>query len=877
MNWQSIRATSPRNQLQTRLIILVVVFMFLCCVVLTFAPAIRIQSLHADLKWQHWVGFVVWLGGFSLLFHQFNRYLPDRDPFLLPILSLLTGWGLLVIFRLTPYFGFRQTAWLAVCIAGMLLALRIPNLLQFLRRYKYIWLTLGLLLTLLTFLFGTYPGGGGPQLWLGIGGIYVQPSEVLKTLLVIYLAAYLADSLPARFKLLQLLMPTLVIIGLAVLIVVAQRDLGTASLFIFLYTIIVYLASGKRRVLLISFLLILAAFIAGYLVFDVIRLRVEAWLNPWLDPRAGSYQIIQSIIAVANGGLLGRGIGLGSPGVIPVAHSDFIFPAILEEFGLVGGIGLVSLYILFCIRGLTIALHAPNQFQRLLAGGLTAYISTQAILIMGGTIRLLPLTGVTLPFVSYGGTSLVMSFFAFLLLLLISNQAEVSPAPIENSRPYLLIGSVFLAGFVAVCAVTAWWSVVRADTLLERSDNPRRAISDQFVYRGTIYDKNTIPLAEDTGPAGSYERTLHYPNLSAVIGYSNPNYGQTGIEYAEDGYLRGLDGNIYKNILLAGTLYGQYPPGFDIRLSIDLPLQTLADETLAGKTGAVILMNAESGEILAMSTSPTFDAGQLEAKWETWMQDKTAPLLNRATQALYPPGTTVSGLFLARILNTTTIPAAIPQKDWNSDPGSAQFCAIPPEEVTTWGKLISSGCIGPVTSLSQTLIKDQAFTLLKQSGLFTEPAFPLETSQPVVPSQLTSYTDLYIGKINLLVSPLQVVTMASLLSNGGKVTSPRIAMTYKSLSGYWEFIEQKTSGVQIKNLNISDAATRLTQGNFPGWELSSYAEHDKAKVAWFVAGTPPDWYSTPLTLVVALEDADPATAREIGRRVFLAAISSEKK
>lgn len=875
MNWQNIRAASPRNQLQTRLIILVVVFMVLCCVVLTFAPAIRLHSLDTDLKWQHWVGFAVWLGSFGLLFQQMNRFLPDRDPFILPILSLLTGWGLLVIYRLTPYFGFRQTAWLAVCIAGILAALHIPNLLQFLRRYKYIWLTLGLVLTLLTFLFGTYPGGGGPQLWLGIGGIYIQPSEVLKTLLIIYLAAYLADSLPARFNLLQLLMPTLVIIGLAVLIVIAQRDLGTASLFIILYTIIVYLASGKRRVLLISFLLILGALITGYLFVDVVRVRVDAWLNPWLDPRAGSYQIIQSIIAIANGGVLGRGIGLGSPGVVPVAHSDFIFPAILEEFGLVGCIGLISLYALFCIRGLTIALHAPNQFQRLLAAGLTAYISAQAILIMGGTIRLLPLTGVTLPFVSYGGTSLVMSFFSCFLLLVISNQAEISPAPIEKSSPYVLIGSVFLAGFVAVSAVTAWWSVIRADTLLERSDNPRRAISDQYVYRGTIYDKNNVPLAEDTGPAGAYERTLHYPNLSAVIGYSNPNYGQTGVEYSRDGYLRGIDGNSYGNILSAGLLTGQYPRGFDLRLSIDLPLQDTADKALAGYTGAVILMNASSGEILAMATSPTFDAGQLEEKWETWMQDENAPLLNRATQALYPPGTTISGLVLARILNSSSIPTNIPEKQWSSDPGSEHFCAIPPDSVATWGKLISSGCIGPVTSLSQTLIKDQAFTLLKQSGLFTEPSFPLETSQPQVPSQITSYTDLYTGKTNLLVSPLQVVSMASLLSNSGKVISPRIAMTYRSLANTWEFIDPSASVLQIKNLNISDAATRLTQGNFPGWELSSYAVHGKAQVAWFVAGTPPDWYSTPLTLVVALENSDPTTAREIGQRIFLAAISSE--
>ena len=358
----------------------------------------------------------------------------------------------------------------------------------------------------------------------------------MKILLIIYLSAYLADSLPAKFKLMQLLIPTLIIAGAALLILIAQRDLGTASLFIVLYTIIVYLASGKRRILFFSFIIIIAGLIAGYLVFDVINLRIEAWVNPWLDPRGRSYQIIQSIIAVANGGLFGRGIGLGSPGVVPVSHSDFIFPAIVEEFGIAGGIALVCLLAFFCIRGISISLHAPNQFQRFLAAGLTAYLSTQAILIMGGTIRLLPLTGVTLPFISYGGTSLVTSFFSGLLLLIISNQAEDNPAAITRSKPYLLVGSIFLTGFTAIALLITWWGFIKSDTLLERLDNPRRAISDRYVYRGTIFDRNNVALAEISGKVGAYTRILNYSPLSSVIGYSNANYGQTGIEY-HDGWV----------------------------------------------------------------------------------------------------------------------------------------------------------------------------------------------------------------------------------------------------------------------------------------------------------------------------------------------------
>ncbi len=868
---------SPKYQGQVRLVILVVAFVFLGCLALTFAPAIRAHSFAVSLKWQQWIGFSVWIAGFAVLYQQMNHYLPDRDLFLLPIVSFLTGWGLLMIYRLDPAFGFRQTAWLAVVVAGVLITLRVKNLLQLLRRYKYIWLLTGLLLTLLTFFFGVYPGGGGPGLWLGFGNIYLQPSEILKVLLIVYLAAYLSDSLPARFRLMQLLTPTLIIIAAAVLILVAQRDLGTASIFIIIYTIIIYLASGKRRILLFSFLFIIASLIAGYLVFDVIQLRVEAWLNPWVDARGRSYQIVQSLISIANGGLLGRGIGLGSPGVVPVANSDFIYPAIVEEFGLAGGIGIVCLYALFCVRGITISFHAPNQFQRFLAAGLTAYLCSQAILIMGGTIRLLPLTGVTLPFVSYGGTSLVTSFFALLLLLLISNQSEDHPAPIERAKPYVLIGSVLIAGFVAISLLTAWWSVFRSETLLSRGDNPRRAISDLYVYRGTIFDRNNTPLTSASGEPGALTRTLEYPLLSSVIGYSNPNYGQTGIEYFLDDYLRGVEGNMEGNVFASRFLYSQYPPGFDIRLSLDLPLQRIADESLVNFTGSILLLNSDSGEILAMATSPTFDSNQLESEWEAWMGDDSAPLLNRATQALYPPGTTLSGVIFSRYLAENNLSTLIPDEVWSTDPENPHFCALLPESTVTWGKLVSSGCVEPILTLSQAIPLDEVTDLLQQTGITAEPAIPLETSQPVIPQVIASYSDLFTGELNLLVSPLQVAVMAASLSNGGEVPSPEIALSFRNFEESWQLIEQESISKSILNFNAADATTRLTQGNFSGWEISSLAKHKDAKISWYVTGTPSSWQGTPLTLVVALENSTPALAREIGQNLFLAAISSITK
>ena len=428
-------------QIQSRLLRLAGIFLFLYALILTLAPAARARTWAVEFRWSHWLGLAVWTIIFTLAHHLSNRRLPDADPYILPIAALLTGWGILTIYRLVPPFGLRQTTWLLVCGLVFLIGLRLSPELRFLRRYKYVWLTGGLLITALTLIFGTDPGGGIVHAWLGCCGIYFQPSEPLKLLLVIYLAAYMADSLPLSLRPVPLLAPTAIVMGVALLLLVIQRDLGTASIFIFLFTITLFVASGKKRILLISLVGLAVAGVAGYFLYDVIRLRVDAWLNPWLDPSGRSFQIVQSLMAVANGGTSGRGPGLGSPGLVPVAISDFVFTSIAEETGMVGTLGLLILIGLIINRGIRITMRAPDYFRRFLAAGLTAYFSAQSILIIGGNIRLLPLTGVTLPIISYGGSSLLTSFFALLLLYLISSQPE-DPAPLPKPAPYLILGGL---------------------------------------------------------------------------------------------------------------------------------------------------------------------------------------------------------------------------------------------------------------------------------------------------------------------------------------------------------------------------------------------------------------------------------------------------
>jgi cell division protein FtsW (lipid II flippase) len=264
-------------------------FLILQTLIITLSPAVRARTWNVDFRWSQWIVLVVW-GLIVYRSHQsINRYLPDADPYLFPVAALLSGWGLLTVWRLDSNFGARQALWLGISAIVFIAGLQLPGTLNFLRRYKYILLSGGLILTAFTLFLGTNPVGYGPRLWLGCCGVYFQPSEPLKLLLVAYLAAYLAERIPTQVGTLSLIYPTLLVSGIAVLLLIFQRDLGTASIFIAIYTIMMYLATGRRRVLLYSILFLVLVSIAGYFIIDIIQARIDSWLNPWTDPSGDSY------------------------------------------------------------------------------------------------------------------------------------------------------------------------------------------------------------------------------------------------------------------------------------------------------------------------------------------------------------------------------------------------------------------------------------------------------------------------------------------------------------------------------------------------------------------------------------------------------------
>lgn len=817
---------------QSRLLNLAALALALYSLALSLAPLVRARSLQADIAWQHWLGFFAWLGLFNLVHRTSTRRLPKRDPLLLPVAGLLMGWGLLTIYRLFPAFGLRQTGWMVFSMMVFVAGLRLSSNLRYLRHYKYLWLSGGLLLAALTLILGTNPLGYGPRMWLGCCGIYLQPSEPLKLLLVIYLAAYLADRFSlsafgaptkpgaARIQkpaLLPLLLPTLVMTGMALLVLLIQRDLGTASIFLFLYSVMVYIASGRRRVLLVAGVSLAIGSLAAYWLFDVVKLRINAWINPWLDPAGQSYQIVQSLIAVANGGLTGRGPGLGDPGLVPIPHSDFIFTAIFEESGLAGAIVLIGLIALLAGRAVRSALNSADPFQRYLAAGLAAYLGGQSILIIGGNLRMLPLTGVTLPFVSYGGSSLLVSVLSLLLLCLINNSQATQPALRPDPRPLLHLGTLLLAGLACATLVSVWWAVVRGPDLLTRTDNPRRAISDQTVRRGAILDRNDQPINLSEGEPGQYTRVARYTALGPVAGYTDPIYGQAGMEASLDEILRGIQGNPLPLIWWNLLVYGQPPPGIDLRTSLDLSLQTSADQLLQGNKGALVLLNASNGEILAMASHPTFNANRIQELGESLLQNPDSPLLNRAAQGLYPAGSALEPLLLAEQIQ----PA-------NLNP-------------------------------------DQWVTLLGKYGMYTSPLLMLPVASSTAPSGQAAST----ARSDLQASPLQIALAAASLSNNGVRPGPKLVTAIKEPERGWVLQPTLASSQRLfSEAQAKAAASKLAVSGQLFWQSLAVTSLGDEVITWWLGGTLPEWNGAPLTLVVLLEEDNPTLAEEIGQKTL---------
>ena len=406
------------------------------------------------------IGFLVIVVGLLLVAHVATRFLAaGADSVLLPLAALLNGIGYVFIVRVDARnrLAGLQSVWTFLGIGLYVVVLMVVRRVPDLRRYKWTLLAVGVVLLVLPMVpgVGTF-NGTNARLWIQLGPVSFQPGEFAKIFLAIFFAAYLAENreliAAGTWRVFGLnlpeprhLVPILCAWGFSVIVLVGQKDLGSSLLFFTLFVVLLWIATERKAFLILGAALFAGAAVLAWRVFDNVQSRVDLWIDPWSrfgGTTAGGdkgRQAVQAWFAFANGGMFGTGLGQGSPNKIPAVQNDYIFAAIGEELGLVGATALLIAFLLMIGAGLSIAVKAQRPFEKLLATGLTTILGVQAFVIMGGVTRLLPLTGVTLPFVSYGGSSLVANFALLALLMRISDSAarrnrEIPDTPTLSER-----------------------------------------------------------------------------------------------------------------------------------------------------------------------------------------------------------------------------------------------------------------------------------------------------------------------------------------------------------------------------------------------------------------------------------------------------------
>ena len=644
---------------------------------------------------------------FAIAHLAVRRFAPGADPALLPITFLLSGIGIAFVTRLASNLANSQIAWLFLSVAAMIATLIAVPSIERLAEYKFTIGLAGIVLLLLPMLIGTERGGS--KLWLSLGPFSFQPGEIAKILIVLFLAAYLAENRellsastrhigPFSIPRPRMLAPLLVMWGISLLVVIFEKDLGSALLFFSFFVIMLFVCTGRVGYVIVSIVLLAIAALGCYREFAHVRTRVDIWVDPFEDPSGKGLQIVQSLFSLADGGLAGSGIGRGMPTLIPVVESDFIFSAIGEEMGLFGASAVLICYLLFAVRGLATAARAKSDIAAFTAVGLTSAIVVQAFVIVGGVTKALPLTGVTLPFMSQGGSSLLASFIILGLLLRTGDegtgrgiemqmtdarssspplgdtgsagQAEgVSQSPRVRSRRTMqtpesgVLGRVALSKrltalvsvlSVMICVLVAklaFIQVIQARHYQSMPKNNHTIAKTARIQRGAIISSDGATLAESQGQAdGTYVRTHPKGSLAAhTVGYVTTRYGATGIESSYNDILTGKS-NYTSWMSTLNSLAGIQTSGSSVVLTINAQMQKAAEVALVGKVGTVVVLNPTTGAVLAKASSPSYeynDVPQILAD-----NDSSGVLVDRSTQVLYTPGSTFKTITLAAALDT---------------------------------------------------------------------------------------------------------------------------------------------------------------------------------------------------------------------------------
>ena len=689
----------------------------------TLLYALYVAGTGAALSFQTLAVPIGLFAAFTAAHIAARIFAPGADPAILPVVFLLSGIGITFVTRLAPSLAMSQLIILFASIALMIITLALVKNLDIVKRYKYTFGAIGILLLILPMFIGTEIYGS--KLWIRIGSFTIQPGEFAKIFIVLFLAGYLSENrellsisshsiLGFKVPRLRLLTPLFLVWGVCLLVVVFERDLGSALLFYTIFLMMLYAATGRVSYVVIGFFLLGVGAVGAYHFLSHVQVRFQVWLNPFADAQNKGYQIVQSLYSLADGGLFGVGVGKGLAKLIPIVESDFIFSAIGEEMGLLGGAAVLLGFMLFAVRGLTTAARAKSDLAAFTATGLTAAISFQAFLIVGGVTKLIPLTGVTLPFMSQGGSSLLASFIIVALLMRAGDEAtgrsvELAGTGISTALPDSAVagastsknGTRFFTGstgtaagsharpnsrmrrrlldtpesgvlgrvalakrltvtvfvftglFAILIGNLTYVQVFQAKNIQNMSSNNHTIMRAAYVKRGSIITSDGVTLAESVQNAdGTYSRSYPNGNLAAhTVGYYSTQYGSTGIEASMNETLTGSrDYSSWKNAV--NSLAGITQPGNTVKLTINSSIQQAAEQALAGKKGAIVVLDPRTGAVLAKASAPSYDNSNIDELMGENSDAAEGSLVDRTTQSLYTPGSTFKVVTLAAALDS---------------------------------------------------------------------------------------------------------------------------------------------------------------------------------------------------------------------------------
>lgn len=804
-------------------------------------------------------------------------------------IAMLLSISFVILTRISLTRAIRQFTIVAI---SLVIALIIPVFMKYVRLLKscaYIFAAAGISILGIVLISGSITNGS--KLSFSIMGLSFQPSEFVKIIYVMFLAALLSRA--ERF--LHIVVAT-ALAAVHVLFLVASRDLGSALIYYITYVILLFVATRKARYLLLGLAGGSAAAYVSYFLFSHVRVRVEAWLDPWNDINATGYQIAQSLFGIGTGGWFGMGIDAGTPGTIPYVEQDFIFSAICEEFGVIYGICVIAVCVNLFLEIVHVAHSCRDNFMKYSAYGLGLIYIVQLFLTIGGNSKFIPLTGVTLPLISYGGSSVLATLMMFSVIqgLYINNDLcgeaysadgySEEDACDENGYydaqvqrmavlPMNLAAWVFVGLFAAISGYLGHYVYFDSPQVINNSYNAKRQdILAAKTIRGDILSADGQVLATTLGDTD--ERYYPFGDVFAhAVGYAS--HGRMGVEQGANMFL--VSSNVSLGSKLQNDLADEKHMGNTVVTTFDARLQKIAYDALGLYSGAVIITEPATGKILAMVSKPDFDPNTIGDIWDDILADTTSSvLLNRATQGLYPPGSTFKILTALEYIreNPETYQDYRFQCTGKFTSGDDTINCFHGTKhgAVDFTKAFAKSCNASFADIGLAIGRDKFRETL--DSLYFNSALPVEfpTNESRISDRIAeddgTMLQTVIGQGTTQMTPIQIAMITAMIANNGEMMAPymidrvetaegAVVKNYEPVSLGQLITQQEAAALQeVMEAVVQDGTgTRLISDGYHAAGKTGSAEfNDSADShAWFTGYT----YDTkqPLQITVILEGA----------------------